>query len=130
MWTCSHTDQQLQQKDSRKHACNDRFEYTHALNSVFVGPEKWGEDFPIANGPRQSPINIVPKETQYNPSLKALKLRYDPSNANGILNNGHSFQVDFVDDTDSSSKCSSPSTVRDIEPKSTLVFVYATLMHL
>lgn len=58
----------------------------------------------MANGPRQSPINIVPKEAQYDSSLKALKLKYDPSDAKGILNNGHSFQVDFVDDTDSSSK--------------------------
>lgn len=130
MWKCSHTDQQLQQKESCKHACNDRFKYTHVLNTVFLGPEKWAENFPLANGPRQSPINIVPKETQYDPSLKALKLKYDPSNAKGILNNGHSFQVDFVDDTDSSSKCSSPSTVRDIEPQRTHLFVYATLMHL
>lgn len=43
-------------------------------------------------------------ETQYDPSLSGLKLKYDQSNAKGILNNGHSFQVDFVDDTDSSSK--------------------------
>ncbi|XP_037537383.1 carbonic anhydrase [Nematolebias whitei] len=66
------------------------------------GPDKWAENFPTANGPRQSPINIVTKEAQYDPSLKPLKIRYDPSNAKGILNNGHSFQVDFVDDTDSS----------------------------
>lgn len=79
--------------------------YTYLLfEYVFVGPDKWVEDFPVANGPRQSPINIVPKEAQYDSSLKALKLKYDPSNARGILNNGHSFQVDFVDDTDSSSK--------------------------
>lgn len=43
-------------------------------------------------------------ETQYDPSLSGLKLKYDQSNAKGILNNGHSFQVDFVDDSDSSSK--------------------------
>lgn len=54
----------------------------------------------------------MPKEIQYDSSLKALKLKYDPSNAKGILNNGHSFQVDFVDDTDSSSKHNSPSIVR------------------
>lgn len=46
----------------------------------------------------------MPKEAQYDSSLKALKLKYDPSDATGILNNGHSFQVNFVDDTDSSSK--------------------------
>lgn len=69
-----------------------------------TGPDKWAKDFPLADGPRQSPINIVPAEAQYDPSLKGLKLKYDQSNAKGILNNGHSFQVDFVDDTDSSSK--------------------------
>lgn len=70
-----------------------------------VGPDTWAEEFPIANdGLRQSPINIISKEAKYDSSLKHLKLRYDPSNAKGILNNGHSFQVDFVDDTDSSSK--------------------------
>ena len=71
---------------------------------VFIGPDKWGAEYPVADGPRQSPINIVPKEAQYDSSLRPLKLKYDPSNANGILNNGHSFQVDCVDDMDSSSK--------------------------
>lgn len=73
-------------------------------DGLSTGPDKWAKDFPVANGPRQSPINIVPQETQYAPSLRPLKLRYDPSNSKGILNNGHSFQVDFVDDDDSSSK--------------------------
>ncbi|XP_047446438.1 carbonic anhydrase isoform X1 [Mugil cephalus] len=72
------------------------------------GPDKWAENFPVANGPRQSPINIVPKEAQYDSSLKPLKLKYDPSNAKGILNNGHSFQVDYVDDTDSSTLTGGP----------------------
>ncbi|KAM8727121.1 carbonic anhydrase isoform 1-T2 [Acanthopagrus schlegelii] len=72
------------------------------------GPDKWGDEYPVANGPRQSPINIVPNETQYDSSLKALQLIYDPSNSKGILNNGHSFQVDFVDDTDSSTLTGGP----------------------
>ncbi|XP_058506406.1 carbonic anhydrase [Solea solea] len=72
------------------------------------GPHKWAEDFPVANGARQSPIDIVPKEAQYDSSLRALKLRYDPSNANSILNNGHSFQVDFVDDSDTSTLTGGP----------------------
>uniref|UniRef100_A0A3B4YIF8 Carbonic anhydrase n=1 Tax=Seriola lalandi dorsalis TaxID=1841481 RepID=A0A3B4YIF8_SERLL len=72
------------------------------------GPDKWVQDFPVADGPRQSPINIVPREAQYDSSLKALKLKYDPSNATGILNNGHSFQVDFLDDTDTSTLTGGP----------------------
>ncbi|TWW73436.1 Carbonic anhydrase [Takifugu flavidus] len=74
------------------------------------GPDKWAKDFPIADGSRQSPINIVPMEAQYDPSLKPLKLNYDQSNAKGILNNGHSFQVDFVDDADSSTLTGGPIT--------------------
>ncbi|XP_071058501.1 carbonic anhydrase-like isoform X4 [Pseudochaenichthys georgianus] len=70
--------------------------------SGVTGPEKWGKDFPVANGQRQSPINIVPKEAQYDSTLKSLKLKYDPSNTKSILNNGHSFQVDYEDDANSS----------------------------
>ncbi|XP_069381262.1 carbonic anhydrase [Paralichthys olivaceus] len=72
------------------------------------GPDKWGKDFPVANGPRQSPINIVSGEARYDSSLKPLRLKYDPLNTNGILNNGHSFQVDFVDDLDSSTLTGGP----------------------
>lgn len=66
------------------------------------GPDKWAVNFPIANGPRQSPIDIVPGKASYDAKLKPLKLKYDPANSLDILNNGHSFQVTFVDDTDSS----------------------------
>lgn len=69
-----------------------------------TGPDKWADNYPVANGPRQSPIDIIPKEAVFDSALKPLKLSYDPANAAGILNNGHSFQVDFLDDADSSSK--------------------------
>ncbi|XP_013860877.1 carbonic anhydrase 1 [Austrofundulus limnaeus] len=66
------------------------------------GPAKWADKFPIANGRRQSPINIVPSAASYDKGLKPLKLQYDPKTCLEILNNGHSFQVTFVDDNDSS----------------------------
>uniref|UniRef100_A0A3B4AK60 carbonic anhydrase n=1 Tax=Periophthalmus magnuspinnatus TaxID=409849 RepID=A0A3B4AK60_9GOBI len=66
------------------------------------GPDKWADNFPIANGPRQSPIDIVPGQASYDPGLKPLNINYDPSTCMDILNNGHSFQVTFTDDTDSS----------------------------
>ena len=92
---------------------------------VFVGPEKWGEDFPVANGPRQSPINIVPKEAQYDSTLKSLKLKYDPSNAKGILNNGHSFQVDYEDDANNSSKFHrSASSVRTLSHRNIDMYMH------
>lgn len=70
---------------------------------IILGPEKWADNFPVANGPRQSPIDIVPGEASYDAGLKPLNLKYDPSTCLDILNNGHSFQVTFVDDSDSSS---------------------------
>uniref|UniRef100_A0A3Q3W2L9 Carbonic anhydrase n=1 Tax=Mola mola TaxID=94237 RepID=A0A3Q3W2L9_MOLML len=66
------------------------------------GPDKWATEFPVADGERQSPVDIVPGEATYDESLKALNLQYDPSNSIDILNSGHSFQVTFVDDSDSS----------------------------
>ncbi|XP_049895524.1 carbonic anhydrase 1-like [Epinephelus moara] len=72
------------------------------------GPDKWCDNFPIANGPRQSPIDIVPGAASYDAGLKPLKLKYDPSTCLDILNNGHSFQVSFVDDTDSSTLTDGP----------------------
>uniref|UniRef100_A0A4W5LY83 Carbonic anhydrase n=1 Tax=Hucho hucho TaxID=62062 RepID=A0A4W5LY83_9TELE len=74
------------------------------------GPEKWFGGFPVANGPRQSPIDIIPGQTSYDSTLKPLKLKYDPSNSTDILNNGHSFQVGFVDDIDSSTLTGGPIT--------------------
>ncbi|XP_029004026.1 carbonic anhydrase 1-like [Betta splendens] len=72
------------------------------------GPSKWGASFPIANGDRQSPIDIVPGNASHDPGLKPLKLKYDPSTCLEILNNGHSFQVTFADDTDSSTLTDGP----------------------
>ncbi|KAM6900345.1 carbonic anhydrase 1-like [Xenentodon cancila] len=66
------------------------------------GPHKWADEFPIANGPRQSPIDIVPTKASHDQKLKPLTLKYDPSTCIDILNNGHSFQVSFADDSDSS----------------------------
>ncbi|XP_041752097.2 carbonic anhydrase-like [Coregonus clupeaformis] len=74
------------------------------------GPDKWFKGFPIANGPRQSPINIITGQASYDSALKPLNLKYDPSNSTDILNNGHSFQVGFVDDTDSSTMTGGPIT--------------------
>ncbi|KAK1795416.1 hypothetical protein P4O66_010592 [Electrophorus voltai] len=72
------------------------------------GPDKWFRNFPIANGPRQSPINIVSAEAAYDHALQPLALKYDPSNSLDILNNGHSFQVTFADDADSSTLTGGP----------------------
>lgn len=74
------------------------------------GPSHWCDSFPVANGPRQSPIDIIPSQAQFDSKLKQLKLKYDPSTSKGILNNGHSFQVDFADDDDRSILTGGPVT--------------------
>ncbi|XP_063063036.1 carbonic anhydrase-like [Engraulis encrasicolus] len=72
------------------------------------GPDTWCDGFPIANGPRQSPIDIVPGEAAFDAALKPLTLKYDPSTSLDILNNGHSVQVTFADDSDSSTLTGGP----------------------
>ncbi|XP_063780122.1 carbonic anhydrase 13-like [Pseudophryne corroboree] len=66
------------------------------------GPAVWHELFPLANGERQSPINIITKDAIYDPSLKPLHVDYDASSAKVIINSGHSFSVEFDDAEDKS----------------------------
>ncbi|XP_039697893.1 carbonic anhydrase 13 isoform X3 [Pteropus medius] len=66
------------------------------------GPIHWKEFFPIAEGDRQSPIEIKTEEARYDSSLQPLSIQYDPRSARIISNNGHSFSVDFDDTEDKS----------------------------
>ncbi|KAM4685723.1 carbonic anhydrase 13-like isoform 2-T2 [Amazona ochrocephala] len=66
------------------------------------GPAHWKEVFPVANGDRQSPIDIKTEETKYDPSLRPLNPNYDPASAKIILNNGHSTSVEFDDSVNKS----------------------------
>ena len=66
------------------------------------GPAHWHEHFPIANGERQSPIAISTKAARYDPALKPLSFSYDAGTAKAIVNNGHSFNVEFDDSSDKS----------------------------
>ncbi|XP_062986967.1 carbonic anhydrase 2 [Elgaria multicarinata webbii] len=64
------------------------------------GPAHWHENCPVANGERQSPIDIQHKAAKYDASLKSLSITYDSSSAKRIINNGHSFNVEFDDSGD------------------------------
>uniref|UniRef100_A0A2K6CV21 Carbonic anhydrase 2 n=1 Tax=Macaca nemestrina TaxID=9545 RepID=A0A2K6CV21_MACNE len=64
------------------------------------GPEHWHKDFPIAKGQRQSPVDINTHTAKYDPSLKPLSVSYDQATSLRILNNGHSFNVEFDDSQD------------------------------
>lgn len=72
-----------------------------------AGPAHWHEHFPIANGERQSPIDISSKSAKYDSSLKPLSFSYDAGTARNIVNNGHSFNVEFDDSSDKSGETSS-----------------------
>ncbi|XP_064193315.1 carbonic anhydrase 7-like [Anguilla rostrata] len=64
------------------------------------GPSAWQNAYPIAVGNRQSPINIVPRETVYDPTLPPLALSYDLCSSISICNSGHSVVVEFDDADD------------------------------
>ncbi|XP_018607945.1 carbonic anhydrase 7 isoform X2 [Scleropages formosus] len=61
------------------------------------GPSAWHKDYPIAQGNRQSPIDIVPTEAVYDDSLPPIMVSYDHCTSLSISNNGHSVVVDFDD---------------------------------
>ncbi|XP_067656936.1 carbonic anhydrase 1-like [Haliotis asinina] len=67
-----------------------------------TGPGHWHELFPEAcSGNLQSPININPEETIYNPNLRHFAIWYDPPKDNAqmfVKNNGHAVQVDTMGD--------------------------------
>lgn len=64
------------------------------------GPEHWYKEFPIANGERQSPVDINTSTAQHDPTLQPLSIFYDKAASKRILNNGHSFNVEFDDSQD------------------------------
>lgn len=64
------------------------------------GPEHWHKDFPIANGERQSPVDVDTKAVVSDAALKPLSLLYGQATSRRMLNNGHSFNVEFDDSQD------------------------------
>ncbi|XP_054026025.1 carbonic anhydrase 7 isoform X2 [Dryobates pubescens] len=64
------------------------------------GPSEWHKTYPIAQGNRQSPIDIVSARAVYDPSLKPLVISYESCTSLSISNNGHSVMVEFEDTDD------------------------------
>lgn len=60
------------------------------------GPEKWHENFPLANGVRQSPVNIVTSSTKTSNdlSMNPLRWKYVPDNTKCLINPGYCWRVD------------------------------------
>ncbi|WAR30554.1 CAH2-like protein [Mya arenaria] len=63
------------------------------------GPSTWGKDFPIANGERQSPIDIVTTAAEYDSDVlgsNALSTNYTPESEVKLVNNGHSIMCQIT----------------------------------
>ncbi|XP_037069435.1 carbonic anhydrase-like [Pollicipes pollicipes] len=62
------------------------------------GPQTWSRQFPVGEGKRQSPIDIVTEKTRPDPVLEAspLEISYDPSDQQSIGNTGHGWKVDYM----------------------------------
>ncbi|XP_036391140.1 carbonic anhydrase 7-like [Megalops cyprinoides] len=61
------------------------------------GPSSWCKDYPTVQSDQQSPINIVPAETEYGDCLRPLIVSYEHSNSVNISNNGSSVVVEYDD---------------------------------
>ncbi|XP_037069436.1 carbonic anhydrase 2-like [Pollicipes pollicipes] len=62
------------------------------------GPQTWSRQFPVGEGKRQSPIDIVTEKTRPDPVLETspLEISYDPSDQQSIGNTGHGWKVDYM----------------------------------
>ena len=69
------------------------------------GPATWSGIAPAAVGARQSPIDIVPSEAEYDEALAStpLQYRYDASQAHTLINTGQ--QAQLLYHGEGSSKC-------------------------
>ncbi|KFZ49515.1 Carbonic anhydrase 1, partial [Antrostomus carolinensis] len=74
------------------------------------GPDHWHKLYPIANGDRQSPIDIKTKEIKKDASLGLLRITWKPSTCKEIVNVGHSFHVNFEDKDNQSVLTGGPLT--------------------
>ncbi|KAF3832755.1 hypothetical protein F7725_026420 [Dissostichus mawsoni] len=66
------------------------------------GPSAWNKNYPVADGDRQSPIDILPHQARHDPNLGPFVLNYDRCTSINIANNGHSVVVEFEDSDDRS----------------------------
>ncbi|XP_044534973.1 carbonic anhydrase 2-like [Gracilinanus agilis] len=74
------------------------------------GPDTWYKHFPIANGKKQSPIDIQIWNAKFDSSLKPLNFNYSASTARRIVNKGHCFEVEFDSSIDKSVLSGGPLT--------------------
>lgn len=64
------------------------------INRFFsLGVSKWKVIYPIANGERQSPIDIQPGKAVADPNLNPIQPEYGAHCCQSVLNTGNSWQV-------------------------------------
>lgn len=63
--------------------CSDDWSYTNPN-----GPSTWPKTYPICGGKKQSPINIIPKDSPFDGSIKELAINYSPFTELNVTNNG------------------------------------------
>ena len=63
------------------------------------GVSKWGRIYPIANGVRQSPIDIMPGKAKSDGNLKPIMVDYDVKCCKSVVNTCNSWKVDVDDKT-------------------------------
>lgn len=73
------------------------------------GPSEWHKAYPIAQGNRQSPIDIDSARAVYDPSLQPLVISYESCTSLSISNTGHSVMVEFEDADDRTGETSTAS---------------------
>ena len=77
-------------------AVNHESSISIILIFLSLGPQKWHEKFPLANGIRQSPVNIMTSNTKTSNDLSMNPLRwtYVPENTKCLINPGYCWRVD------------------------------------
>ena len=73
---------------------------------LLLGPSTWKDLAPDAAGQHQSPVNINTTDAIYDKELPAnpLQCSHEGSVATTILNNGHTFMVNFANENTSKYK--------------------------
>ena len=65
------------------------------------GPCNWPKFFPVGNGKRQSPIDILTDKAKHDPNLKPVNVSYPTFNKASLTHNGLSFVFTPEDENDS-----------------------------
>ena len=73
---------------------------------AMAGPHVWSKYAPVADGKRQSPIDITNEDCAFDESLqqRPLEYKYDANKATSLVNTGCSAQVKYVSDGSSKYK--------------------------